>query len=54
MVLQRQPNNQFDVNYLDVRLVCGRLLLGHVEAPVAARLSPLMRNVVVEVLFCVV
>ena len=40
VVLQRQPNNPFDVNCLDVRLVCGRLLLGHIEAPVATRLSP--------------
>ena len=49
MVLQRQPNNLFNSNCLDVRLVLVRLLLGHVEAPVVARLSPLKRDVAVEV-----
>ena len=49
MVLQRQPNNLFNANCLDVRLVLGRLLLGHVEAPVVTRFSPLMRDVAVEV-----
>ena len=49
VVLQRQPNNLFNANCLDVRLVHGRLLLGHIEAPVVARLSSLMRDVAVEV-----
>ena len=48
LVLQRQPNNAFDANCLDVRLVRGRLLLGHVEA-LWPHLSPLMRDVAVEV-----
>ena len=39
----------YDVNCLDVRLVHGRFLLGHIEAPDAARLFLLMRDVPVEV-----
>ena len=49
VVLQRQPNNLLNANCLDVRLVFGRLVLGHVEAPVVVRLSPLMRDVAEEV-----
>ena len=40
----RRPDNVYDINCLDVRLLCGRLLLGHVEAPVVACLSPLMHD----------
>ena len=47
--LVRRPDSVYDVNCLDVRLARGRFLLGHLEAPVAARLSPLMRDVPVEV-----
>ena len=36
-ILMRQPGNAFDC--VDVRIVRGRLLLGHLEAPLA---SPLM------------
>ena len=38
----------YDVNCLDVRLVHGRFLLGHIEAPIAARLFPLRCDVPVE------
>ena len=48
VVLRRAPNNPFDRNCVDV-LLRGGLLLGHLEAPVAARLSLLMRAVPVEV-----
>ena len=37
--LMRQPGN---ANCVDVRIVRGRLLLGHLKAPLAACLSPLM------------
>ena len=40
----RRPENRYDCNCLDVRLSRGRSLLGHLEAPVAARLSPVMRD----------
>ena len=47
--LVRRPDNRYDINCLDVRL-CGRpYLLGHLVAPVAALLSPLMRDVSLEV-----
>ena len=48
-VVLRRPDNLYDGNCLDVRLLCNRLLLGHVEALVAAHLSPLMRDWPVEV-----
>ena len=45
--LVRRPQ---DVNCTDVSLVCGRpFLLGNLEAPVAALVSPLMRDFAVEV-----
>ena len=40
-VVIRRP---YDVNCLDVRLVRGHALLGHLDATTAARLSPLMRD----------
>ena len=46
--LVRRPDSVYDVNCLDVRLACGRLLLGHIEAPIAARLFPLRCDVPVE------
>ena len=46
--LVRQPDSVYDVNCLDVRLACGRFLLGHIEAPIAARLFPLRCDVQVE------
>ena len=49
VTLLRQPGNVFDTNCVDVRLVHGRLLLRHLEAPLAARLSPLMLDLDVEV-----
>ena len=49
VVLWRQPSNVFDVNCIEVRLARGRLLVGHLEAAVAARLSPLMRDFGVDV-----
>ena len=48
-VLRRNPNNLYDANCVDVLLLRGRLFVGYVEAPVAARLSPLMRDAHVEV-----
>ena len=48
--LVRRPENPFDVNCLDVRLVrCPRYLLGHLEAPIATLLSPLMHGLFLEV-----
>ena len=48
--LVRRPDNPFHVNCLDVRLErCPRYLLGHLEAPIAAVLSPLMRDLLLEV-----
>ena len=49
VVLRREPYNAYDVNCVEVRLQRGRRLLGHLDAAVGARLSPLMRNVPVEV-----
>ena len=46
--LVRRPDSVYDVNCLDVRLVHGRFLLGHIEAPIAARLFPLRCDVPVE------
>lgn len=45
----RRPDNQYDSNCLDVRLAHGSYLLGHLEAPMAARLSPVIRDVSVVV-----
>ena len=48
--LVRRPDDRYDVNCLDVRVMRGRpYLLGHLAAPVAAHLSPLMRDLSVEV-----
>ena len=44
----RRPDSLYDVNCLDVRLVCGRFLLGHIEAPIAGRLFSIRCNVPVE------
>ena len=49
VVLRRQPYNAYDANCVEVQLQRGRRLLGHLEAAVAAHLSPLMRDVPVEV-----
>ena len=46
--LVRWPDSVYDVNCLDVRLERGRFLLGHIEAPIAARLFPLRCDVPVE------
>ena len=46
--LVRRPDSVYDVNCLDVRLACGRFLLGRIEAPIAARLFPLRCDVQVE------
>ena len=46
--LVRRPDSVYDVNCLDVRLARGRFLLGHIEVPIAARLSPLRCDVPVE------
>ena len=48
--LVRRPDDRYDVNCLDVRLMRGRpYLLGHLAAPVASLLSPLMRDLSLEV-----
>ena len=47
--LIRRPDNAYDVNCIDVQLARGRLLVGHLEAGVAAHLSPLMRDLPVDV-----
>ena len=48
VLLIRRPDNPYDVNCLDVRLGRGRgrgrPLLGHLEAPIAAFLSPDARD----------
>ena len=44
----RRPDSVYDVNCLDVRLARGRFLLGHIEAPIAARPFPLRCDVPVE------
>ena len=49
VVVGRRPDNVHDVNCLDVTLVRGRYLLGHLEALMAARLSPMMRDMHVAV-----
>ena len=46
--LVRRPDSVYDVNCLDVMLAAGRFLLGHIEAPIAARLFPLRCDVQVE------
>ena len=46
--LVRRPDSVYDVKCLDVRLARGRFLLGHIEAPIAARLFPLSCDVQVE------
>ena len=43
VIICRRPDNVHDVNCLDVMLVQGGYLLGHLEASMAARLSPMMR-----------
>ena len=48
--LVRRAHDRYDANCLDVRVVRGRpYLVGHLAAPVAALLSPLMRDVSVDV-----
>ena len=48
--LVRHPHDRYDANCLDVRVVRGRpYLVGHLAVPVAARLSPLMRDVSVDI-----
>ena len=48
--LVRRPHDRYDANCLDVRVVRGRLyLMGHLAAPVAALLSPVMQDVSVDV-----
>ena len=47
--LRRQQNNSYDTNCVDVRIVRKRLLPGHLKVAVAARFSPLMRDVAAEV-----
>ena len=49
VVVAQRPDNAYDANCLDVRLVRGQYLLGHLEAPMAARLSPMMRDVCIHV-----
>ena len=43
-VVALRPHNACDANYLDVTLVRGPLCLGHAEASMAARLSPIMQD----------
>ena len=48
--LVRAPYNRYDSNCLDVRCASGKpYLLGHLAAPAAALLFPLMRDVSVAV-----
>ena len=47
--LVRRPRDRYDVNCLDVMLLRGRCMVGHLEAEVAALLSPLMRDASLEV-----
>ena len=49
VVVGRRPDNVHDVNCLDVTLVRGGYLLGHLEASMAARLSPMTRDLNVAV-----
>ena len=42
-------DNSCDTNCVDVRILRGPLLLGHLKVAVAARFSPLMRGVAAEV-----
>ena len=51
VALVRQPLDRFDVNYVNVVLVRGwfQSVLGHLEAHVAAFLSPLIRDVPLRV-----
>ena len=49
VVVGRRPDNVHDINCLDVTLVRGGYLLGHLEALMAARLSPMMRDLNVAV-----
>ena len=46
VILVRRPQDRFDMNCMDVVLMRGRLpsMLGHLEDPVAAIISPLMRD----------
>ena len=46
--LVRRPQDRYDMNCLDVMLLRGRFMLGHLEAGVAASLSPLMRDAFLE------
>ena len=39
----------YNMNCLDVRLARGGMIIGHLEAPVAAQPSPLMRDLPVYV-----
>ena len=43
-VIGRRPDNVHDLNCLDVTLVRGGYLLGHLEASMAARPSPMMQD----------
>ena len=50
MCLERAPYNLHDSNCIDVWCAGGRLcMLGHLAAPVATLLSPLMRDVPIAV-----
>lgn len=42
VILRRDPTNRYDANCVNVRLKRGRLLLGHLEASMAAVVSPMM------------
>ena len=42
MMLRRQPSNAFDAKCVEVRILRCEHLVGHLEAAVAARVSPLM------------
>ena len=48
--LAKRPKSVYNVNRLGVRLACGRFLLSHIEVPVAAHFSALMRDFPSEVL----
>ena len=47
--LVRNPANVYDSCCVEVRLTRGRLLLGNLEAPLAALLSPLMLSFLLEI-----
>ena len=49
VVVGRRPDNVHDLNCLDVTLVRGGYLLGHLEALMAAHLSPMIRYLYVVV-----